>query len=306
MDKSRLNDPSVTFPGELLPALEAALHTLIFDIHPLSGGTQKHTFLAGTSDGFWVVRLEAAPGERLQRAVVAQQQAQVLSFPSPVIAAHDRTTISSGLNAGDYLWTVEEFVQGVEFDPPGFDRTMRPVIGRDVGEQLRKLHSFIVPTFGLLNAAEQSATIADWLANRRTRLQSALPLVPGTPHLLERFNDALTLLHTYADTPRLCHGDFAGTNVLVNETRLVAAVDWEWACGGDPALDFAWWYFWHDDQTTLAAMIEGYAPDDSASFTERVFAYALLHALDTLLIYQDETNSKGLRYCQEKIQQYSR
>jgi len=303
-----VNDASVTFPGELLPALESALHTLIFDIHPLSGGTQKHTFLAGTSDGFWVVRVDAAPGERLQRAVAAQQQAQMLGFPTPAIAAHDRTTISAGVNAGDYSWSVEEFVQGVEFDPPGFDPTMRPVIGRDVGEQLRKLHAFAMPKFGLLppNAADQSPTIATWLANRRARLESALPLVLNAPNLPHRFNEAFALLHTYTGTPRLCHGDFAGTNVLVNETRLVAAVDWEWACGGDPALDFAWWYFWHDDQTTLDAMIEGYAPEESPLFTQRVFAYALLHALDTLLIYQEEANHKGARYCQEKLQQYSR
>ena len=303
-----MNDSSVTFPSALLPALEAGLNTLIFDIHPLSGGTRKHTFLAGTSNGFWVVRLDPAPGDRLARAWAAQQQARALGFPTPAIAAHDRTLIDTGDEAGDYIWTVEEFVQGVEFDPPAFDRTMRPVIGRHVGEQLRKLHASVMPTFGLLppNATDQFPTIAAWLANRRTRLESALPLVLNAPNLAAQLDRALAVLHTYTGTPRLCHGDFAGTNVLVNETRLVAAVDWEWACGGDPALDFAWWYFWHDDRTTLDAMIEGYAPTDSTTFVARVLAYALLHALDTLLIYQEEGNAKGTRYCQEKLQQYSR
>lgn len=303
-----MSDTAVTFPGELLPALEAALQNMIFDIHPLSGGSQKHTFLAGTSDGFWVVRLDHAPGDRLERAWAAQHQAHTLGFPTPTIAAHGHTTIHEGDNAGDYIWTIEEFVQGVEFDPPGFDRTMRPVIGQHIGEQLRKLHAYVVPTFGLLppNPHDQFATIADWLANRRLRLESALPLVVNAPNLTACFEDALTVLHTYTGTARLCHGDFAGTNVLVNETRLVAAVDWEWACGGDPALDFAWWYFWHDDRTTLDAMLEGYAASDTPALTQRVLAYALLHALDTLLIYQEEANPKGIRYCQEKLQQYSR
>jgi aminoglycoside phosphotransferase (APT) family kinase protein len=248
--------------------------------------------------------LERAPGVQLQRAVAAQQQAQTIGFPTPAVAAHDQTTTESG----DYIWSVEEFVQGVEFDPPGFDATMRPVIGRQVGEQLRKLHGIALPTFGLLppDASDQAHTIADWLAKRRLHLAAALPLAGNIPNLPARFTTALMTLQTYTDTPRLCHGDFAGTNVLVNETQLIAAVDWEWAQGADPALDFAWWYFWHDDRTTLAAMIEGYAPADQAAFTQRVLAYALLHALDTLLIYQNEVNAKGLRYCQEKLQQYCR
>ena len=292
------------FPLELLPTLETALQTMIFDIHPLSGGLNQRTFLAGTADGFWVVRLEAMPGVQLQRSTAAQQQALAVGFPTPALAAHDQTTTADG----DYQWSVEEFVQGVEFDPPGFDPSMRPVVGRHVGEQLRKLHSIELPAFGLLSPGEtaQTPTVGAWLAKRQQDLEPALALAGQLPALPERLAAALATLQGYNDTPRLCHGDFAGTNVLVNETQLVAAVDWEWAQGADPALDFAWWYFWHDDRPTLAALIEGYAPPDEAAFTARVLAYALLHALDTSLLYQTEANDKGIRYCQEKLQQYCR
>lgn len=292
------------FPAALLPALETALKTMIFDIHPLSGGTQQRTFLAGTGDGFWVVRLEPAPGIQLQRAIAAHQQARSVGFPTPALTVYEQTPTASG----DYFWSVEEFVQGVEFDPPGFDATMRPVIGRHVGEQLRKLHSIALPAFGLLppDAADQAPTLSAWLAQRQEPLAQALPLATSVPNLPERLATALATLHTYSGPPCLCHGDFAGTNVLVNATELVAAVDWEWAQGADPALDFAWWYFWHDDRTTLEAMIEGYAPADPVAFSHRVLAHALLHALDTLLLYQDGNNSKGLRHCQEKLQHYCR
>lgn len=292
------------FPTELLPTLEAALQTMIFDIHPLSGGSNQRTFLAGTPTGFWVVRLDPMPGMQLQRLITAQQQALAVGFPTPMLAAYDQTITA----AGDYCWSVEEFVQGVEFDPPGFDPTMRPIVGRHVGEQLRKLHSIELPAFGLLPPGEttQAPTLDEWLSLRQQHLEPALMLASQIPTLPEQFATALTIMQRYNDAPRLCHGDFAGTNVLVNETQLVAAVDWEWAQGADPALDFAWWYFWHDDRPTLAAMIEGYAPPDQAAFTERVLAYALLHALDTLLLYRAEANDKGLRYCQEKLQQYCR
>lgn len=298
------NETAKPFPAELLPIIEAALQTMIFDIHPLSGGANQRTFLAGTAEGFWVVRFDAMPGIQLQRAIMAQQQALAVGFPAPILAAQNQTTTTDG----DYIWSVEEFVQGVEFDPPGFDPTMRPVVGRQVGEQLRKLHSIELPEFGLLPPGEtaQTASMTDWLAMRRTHLEPALALTSNLPALAERFMGALTTLQQYTDTPRLCHGDFAGTNVLVNETQLVAVVDWEWAQGADPALDVAWWHFWHDDRPTLAAMIEGYAPSDGAAFTARVLAHTLLHALDTLLLYQGEGNDKGMRYCQEKLQHYCR
>lgn len=299
-----MRESTKPFPTELLPTLETALQTMIFDIHPLSGGLNQRTYLAGTADGFWVVRLDALPSTQLQRSIAAHQQALAVGFPTPALAAYDQTSTA----AGDYCWSVEEFVQGVEFDPPGFDPTMRPVVGHHVGEQLRRLHSIALPAFGLLPPGEnaQAPTIGAWLSMRQQHLEPAFALAGQLSTLPERFVAALTTAQRYHDTPRLCHGDFAGTNVLVNETQLVATVDWEWAQGADPALDFAWWYFWHDDRPTLTAMIEGYAPPDQAAFTERVLAYALLHALDTLLIYQTEVNEKGLRYCQEKLQQYCR
>lgn len=290
------------FPVELHLALEKALGTLLFDIHPLSGGTQQRTFLAATSDDFWVVRLEKAPGCQLQRAWSAQQRAIKAGFLTADLVAHEQTVTEQG----EYIWSVEAFIQGVEFDPPSFDATMRLVVGRHVGEQLRKLHSIEVPLFGLLppGATDQAPAITVWLAQQQARLQPALTLMASIPNLSTKWAVAQEILARYTETPRLCHGDFAGTNVLVNETQLVAAVDWEWAKGGDPALDFAWWYFWHEDRPTLQAMIDGYAPTDRAAFTQRVLAYALFHALDTLLLYQAEGNTKGLRYCHEKLQQY--
>lgn len=295
-------EPIHVFPLELHLAIERALNCRVFDIHPLSGGTQKRSFLAAASDHFWVVRVEQAPGYQLQRAWAGQQAATNAGFPTAELMAYEQTATEQG----EYVWSVEAFAQGVEFDPPGFDATMRPVIGRHVGEQLHNLHSIVLPLFGLRppGASDQATTIQGWLAQQQERVQQALTLAAPLPQLATRWAAAQEILHSYSDTPRLCHGDFAGTNVLVNETKLVAAVDWEWAKGGDPALDFAWWYFWHEDQPTLQAMIEGYAPTDQTAFCQRVSAYALLHALDTLLIYQAEGNAKGLRYCQEKLQQY--
>lgn len=66
---------------------------------------------------------------------------------------------------------------------------------------------------------------------------------------------------------------------------------------------FFQWNFNLALERVLGTLVFGYAPDDRAAFTQRVYAYALRHALDTLLIYQAEGNAKGLRYCQDQLQQ---
>ncbi len=52
--------------------------------------------------------------------------------------------------------------------------------------------------------------------------------------------------------PKLVHGDFRLGNLLVDDGRLGAVVDWELAHAGDPMCDLAWmclrtWRFGHDD-----------------------------------------------------------
>lgn len=68
--------------------------------------------------------------------------------------------------------------------------------------------------------------------------------------------------------PVLVHGDFRLGNLMVNETGLVAALDWELAHGGDPAEDLGWictpsWRFGQIDKPVggfgdVDALLEGY------------------------------------------------
>ncbi|MEZ4866103.1 MAG: aminoglycoside phosphotransferase family protein [Caldilineaceae bacterium] len=295
-------EQSTLFPAPLRTALEVVFKTSLFTIHPLAGGIQPRTFLVSTNKDFWVVRVDPAPATGLQRALAAQQQAQAAGFPTPALVTRDHT-ITNGV---DYYWSVEEFVQGAPFDPASFDALTRAHIARQVGTQLRKLHRVELPAFGLLppNAADQAPTLAIWLNTRRARLERARSLLPNLANLPERLTAALATLQTYRGPSCLCHGALAGANLLVHEQQLAATVGWEQAQGADPALDFGWWYFQHNDEATLTAMIEGYAPADATTFTQRVLAYALIHALETLLLYQSEENAQGSHACREKLQQY--
>lgn len=52
--------------------------------------------------------------------------------------------------------------------------------------------------------------------------------------------DALSHPAWRAGPARLVHGDAGLHNVLWRDGRLVALLDWEWACGGNAQLDLAW------------------------------------------------------------------
>ena len=51
-------------------------------------------------------------------------------------------------------------------------------------------------------------------------------------------NDNGALLNEWPGGACLTHGDFGGSNILVNEIKIAAVIDWEFAFSGYPAFDF--------------------------------------------------------------------
>jgi aminoglycoside phosphotransferase (APT) family kinase protein len=110
------------------------------------------------------------------------------------------------------------------------------------------------------------------------------------------------LREEYPDRPRLCHGDCATTNILVDQKRIVALIDWEWARGGDPAANIAYWAFWQDDIEALDALLAGYQADEPARFRKRVLAYRVYTAIDLIHVYAEHGGPDNIRFCRQKLE----
>lgn len=96
-------------------------------------------------------------------------------------------------------------------------------------------------------------------------------------------------------SPTLCHGDFRTGNYLVEEGRLAAILDWDFACWSDPDEDIAWfcakaWRYgaWTRDAGGIAArgaLYRGYEPTAHRHIDpDRVRYWEVMAALRWLVI----------------------
>ncbi|MCW5971564.1 MAG: aminoglycoside phosphotransferase family protein [Blastocatellales bacterium] len=289
MKESRESPPSgVDFPPAIRIEIERALGASISRIVRPEDGTQGRTFLIGNSSHEWIARLHRGPNPQMKRSFLAQQRARAAGMRTPRVLAYS----FSASEDGEYDWTVEERISGKAFAP----ESSNLALAADVGRQLRLLHEVEVTGFGDFQTDRFEArhsTFNAWVAERESSIAAAVGVARLDPGVIGRIEQAYRLLgESYPETARLCHGDFSPENLLVEGERLAAVIDWEMACGGDPALDLAYCSFWSTDAAILDALIEGYQPTDGAALRQRIRAHFLLYAVD-LTVWLEEAGASG-------------
>lgn len=184
----------------------------------------------------------------------------------------------------------------VELPRPGRWRVLR-----QMGENLRAIHSVPVPGFGPLmrrgdGYAGAASSLAEYVLPAFARDLERLPedVVPPLRRveLRKRFEAAAPLLDR--PTARLLHGDYRLSNVLVQERlatwHVSGIVDFEMAVAGDPAQDLAYFFYslrWNPgdwDERDVEAICAGYGcpyPLDRA-FRHRVLLYQVWTAVGNL------------------------
>jgi len=202
-------------------------------------------------------------------------------------------------------WVVEEFVAGSEFYPERFSREDALTISADLGSQLRMLHGVHVDGYGdfVRDALRGGHTTwIEWVAEEEKNIDQAVELAGidsgGTSRLRRTYR---FLRDSYDSSARLCHGDFADDNVLVDDGVLAAAIDWEVAMACDPAIDIAYWFLWHGNEEYLESLLVGYAPDELGTFRRRVMAHRLLLATQFVVWYRSHGDQEGFEYSRDVL-----
>jgi len=269
--------------------IEQKLNIGLSHIECFKGGTRGRTYSIGSEDRKWVLRVEASPQSRMRGIPFVQQRAQSVGMRVPTIIDHNVEV----LDGVEFLWILEEFIEGTEFSTNDFDhRNLRSTV-EDFGHQLRLLHTVEINGFGSLSEDLTNAkytTWGEWIDEQEKYIEHEQVISRlEAPELAEINKIFQHLHHSYERTGRLCHGDFAADNLLVNDNQLVAAVDWENAIVCDPAHDVAYWCYWHEN---LASLLAGYEPDDASSFRRRILFHLILISLN-FIVYYSEVNSVG-------------
>jgi len=231
------------------------------------------TFLVRGNGHKWVVRVEKEPKPRTVRIPVVQARAHSVGVLVPKLLGHGSVDVENI----EYYWIAEEFVDGTIFEAAEFnDRSLRSVI-EEFRRQLRRLHSIEVDGFWSLRSDIKSArdTWQSWIGLEIEKAEGVAERFPNLP--ISSIRDiAVEFTKLYDGPSRLCHGDFKWNNILINDYRLSAVIDWEGAVSNDPAHDIGYWYSWHDELPWLERLLEAYGSEDKATLKTRVFAHAVL------------------------------
>jgi aminoglycoside phosphotransferase (APT) family kinase protein len=262
-----------TIPEEVRQGVAQALGVAAPAFNRLHGGTTDRTFCVTNAGQQWVLRVEAMPAAQLPRAVAAQRLAQTAGVAVPAIVAFEVPRAGTG-----YCWSLEQFLAGAAFDHASFHSPATQAAARDLGRQLRRLHTIEIDGLGVIPREPLYPQ----------RVERALETI-NTPAA-----DRLVIERAYAfikasrpTAARLCKNDCAGANILVQYGEVTGIIDWEWAWGGDPAWDVAYWQLHNVDPAGLDFLIAGYAPDDPQALRRRVAAQQVACAIELISVYSE-------------------
>jgi aminoglycoside phosphotransferase (APT) family kinase protein len=247
----------------LAPALTAGASSAA-ELTRLTGGASMET---------WRFSLTGAPGTFiLRRRAFASQNALPLATEAMLLRAACGAGVKvphvvrvcapeDGLGealivahvAGETLG--RRIVAGTAFEG------IRPLLARQAGEALARIHSVIPPALPGLPVLDAAAKLAQYEAIYRGT-GACRPVLEWAFRVLERDLPMPV-------PPRLVHGDFRTGNLIVDPAcGLAAVLDWELSHFGDPAEDLGWlcvnsWRFGAVDQPaggfgSIADIVAGY------------------------------------------------
>ena len=277
-------------PAEVCAALADALAAPHLDITPLAGGTNRRTYRVAYQRRRWIARIAPAPAHSLFRACDAQARARAAGVRTPVTVASGVTAAASG----SFAWSVETLASGHPFVPDALDPAGALAAAADLGQQLRRLHAVEVDAFGDLPPRPYPVypSFGAWVANKARRIPDAVAIAGGDAAAAAPIAAAYAALATWYDgPPRLCKGDCAGGNILVDGRGRTALIDWEWAQGLDPAADVAYWCTSTPEPGLHEALLAAYAPGAPPSFGRRVRAHQVVQCIETIHVFDEHRHA---------------
>ncbi len=246
---------------DLRGRLEKLLGTEVSNLRRLSGGASRETwaFDAATHDGATALILRRDPpalvavpsrvgGMLLEARLFAA--ASGAGVPVPVLRASgdaDPDVLETGFLVMDHV-DGETIARKILRDEP-YAYT-RSVLVEQLGEAAARLHAIApasVPGLPPIDPIQKYREMLDELGHPSPTFELAFRwLAANRPQPVE---------------PCVVHGDFRLGNVIVDETGLVAVLDWELAHLGDPAEDLGWlcvrsWRFGNDAEVAGLGTID--------------------------------------------------
>jgi aminoglycoside phosphotransferase (APT) family kinase protein len=211
----------------------------------LSGGASQETYriVVETSQGEQLLAMRRAPGgikvapvpghPGLDVEAMLMRCARAVGVPEPEI--HYVLQDTDGLGEGFIMEWLEGEALGARIVRSANFAQLRPRLAYECGKLMARVHQIDLDATGLRSHLFEitPAEFVEQSWERYRLLETPQPMIDYTARwLMENLpvEPSMTLVHN----------DFRNGNFLVNETGIVALLDWEIAHIGDPMRDLGW------------------------------------------------------------------
>lgn len=272
--------------------IQETLSQSVDSVEPTVSGTERNTYVIRCGGRPFILRLGIRQSGRLalSRVITVVERVRAAGVPAPSIRAYN----IPAQGTSEPAWIIEEWIPGYSFIPQDMLWRTALSIATELGQCLRRLHSIETRGFGMISSEHFDAahqTFAQWLDGQILTKCRTLDILPI--EVLSRIETSCQFLRESSqESPRLCHFDLHGWNLLVNKGRLSAIIDWDGVYGCDPVLDIASVHFWSADEQILTALLQGYAPIQPEMFWRRVMAGVICYSAYLLTIDLQPTIDK--------------
>lgn len=240
---------------------------------------------------------------------VALQKAKENGLPVPeVLEVH----IAQDDNDMDFMVMTQSPGMTMEFAIQE-DSALEVPLLREAGQLLAYVHQIPVEKYGFFDNA--IATKEKKLVGLHDSFRDFI--FTGLQENIDRLLQFKVITTATADTflnifetmdfsvptgPRLLHNDYADWNILVNEKKISAILDWDECFGGDPVADLACWSTFFDIKR-FAELAKGYQavsefPED---FEERFHYYRLRYVISKMALRVKRAQVDTGEFVREKI-----
>jgi hygromycin-B 4-O-kinase len=279
-------------PGQVLAVLHETFEGPITGLTPLRGGQLARVFAFTAEDHDYVVRLTTADNSSgFEKEAFIARHITTAGVPIPAIIRTGRWQ--------DVHFAISAFAAGVPFD--ALDESASARVSPSLIAILDAIHASDIRAWsgaGPFDAggAGQFPSWREYLASVREEESTGFYgrwHTLFTDSFLERdlFDDVyarmLALLPRCPEERFLVHGDYGFDNVLVDEERITAVLDWSNAKYGDFLYDIAWLHFFPSHENFAARVREHYAATGRVvpDYEDRLRCYVCFIGLESLRFF---------------------
>lgn len=210
-------------------------------VHPVQGNINR-CFLVNDA---YVLRFDVLDWGGVNRYAGEKWAYEILRETDVPVARVVALDTSKRLAPYDYLILTKMPGQTVSTSAAGLSPASRFAIGYSAGQSLATIHSHVLPQFGLLYniiagtpQPDWSAYVADFFRYYQGQVQSLGIMPAGVPERIDALMARMQPLFAAVQHGVLIHGDYHFANLLQQDARLSAVLDFDWASSGDPSWDF--------------------------------------------------------------------